>query len=161
LEMKKVLRTLSTDDKHFDAKGPLCFSPNGKLLAVNSGQDKIGQAIVTMWDVAEGKPQSKLIGHLHLDARQAFSPDGTTVFVGGSSPKGWVVREHDAMTGKFLREFSPKEYPSAIAISPDGKTIVTGGWETISFTDAATGNELSRITMKRFLDLAFTPDGKS
>jgi WD40 repeat protein len=59
-------------------------------------------------------------------------------------------------------------YVHAIAFSPDGKTLVSGGWSkfdpTIRFWDVATGKERLRIgereTKGDVQSLALTPDGK-
>ncbi len=52
----------------------------------------------------------------------------------------------------------------AIAFAPDGRTLVSGGWDnTIRFWDLATGRERDRLPgpKRGLLGIALTPDGKA
>src|SRR5262249_4433685 len=47
--------------------------------------------------------------------------------------------------------------------TPDGKTLVSGGWsQTVRLWDAATGKEQRRFATERYIDsLAISPDGRT
>ena len=74
------------------------------------------------------------------------------------------LRLWDAATSKPLHHITiPGGYVEALAISPDGKTVVTGGRDKfIRFWDVATGKQLEEIKGHKgtLRSLAFSPDGK-
>src|SRR5262249_53767921 len=55
------------------------------------------------------------------------------------------------------------EAGNAIALAPDGKTVVAAGAGMLRFWDAVTGKELRRLDVKEdaILDVVFSPDGKT
>jgi WD40 repeat protein len=102
----------------FDA---LAFSPDGKFLATGGSED--GQ----LWDVASGK---EVATYQRMRREVAFSPDGK--IVAGESGPLWLW---DVATGKELARVDHgwkglwwgygSFTVSAVAFSPDGKTLVT------------------------------------
>jgi WD40 repeat protein len=110
---------------HLDAKltrdGLFAFSPNGKLLAVETprprGGPRYGSAGITLWEVATQKPAVELEGlggAYHL----AFSPDGRWFAAGVGDCRVWDVRngrlQFRAQMGSSLSE---------LAFSQDGKLL--------------------------------------
>jgi WD40 repeat protein len=66
-------------------------------------------------------------------------------------------------TGKLLRELPPQAGYAAIALSPDGKVLASGGSaKVIRLCDIASGKEVGRLdgARRRVTLLAFTADGK-
>jgi WD40 repeat protein len=62
------------------------WSPDGKLLALGSGDDKT----ISLWDVSSGRILRKLIGHRDFVHSIAWSPDGK-LLVSGSRDKTVIL----------------------------------------------------------------------
>jgi serine/threonine protein kinase len=139
----------------------LAFSPDGRYLAFGSQQN-----VLQIWDLSGAQPKlyADLRG-LSLSAQAAvFSPDSRTL----ASTQGGAVRLWD------LRGDKPTErrldghtsQVNAVAFSPDGKSLATGGGDgLVRLWD------LSPAKPKRITELAikpadiwmaaFSPDGRS
>lgn len=105
---------------HFDALYSVVLSPDGKLLATGSYDQKI-----KLWDTATGAEVRTLAGHNGAVYGLAFRPDGKVLASasGDSTVKLWEVT-----TGKRLDTFSqPTKEQYTVAFSPDGRRLVAGG----------------------------------
>jgi WD40 repeat protein len=112
----------------------MIFSPDGKkLLMLSSGKGSGDEA--RLWDMTGrgylGEPMQ--LQSMHSSA-VAFSPDGRTIGTAAAVPPRMAIRSRgsarlwDAATGKPLGdEFQPNSEVTAVAFSPDGKTLVTAG----------------------------------
>jgi WD40 repeat protein/serine/threonine protein kinase len=100
----------------------------------------------------------------------AFAPDGKTLAAGGRKNRKEAVVLLDPATGRPCRPFSgrpaserPAYWVRAVAFTPDGKALVTGGNDgTVVWWDPATGK--GEILFKpggEVLALAFTPNGNT
>jgi RNA polymerase sigma factor (sigma-70 family) len=92
-----------------------------------------------------------------------FTPDGKRLI---SCDREWGIQILDTATGKELyRIQTPGDPVNCFALSPDGKTIMTGGWSgsVLRQWDLATGKELRQIVTgdEGSGALAFSPDGKT
>lgn len=130
----------------------LAVAPGGKMLA-SAGDD----GTLQLWDPATGKPGTKLTGPTDWQLALAFSPDGKTLAAGGYDGK---LRVWDVAGGKRtlkvealppLPANTPKDAPlrsanvvSALAYSPDGKTIALGGSEAAIHLFQAADGKLMR-----------------
>jgi RNA polymerase sigma factor (sigma-70 family) len=153
----------------------LVFSPDGKALASGNGD---GSA--ALWDVATGKELPTLPGFRARKAGPpkgemvslavnllAFSPDSSALALGGtalpSRPDGGIGL-WDRATGKeLIRLTTSDRWVTALAFSPDGKTLATGhDGGTVRFWETASGK--TRREWQAHPDsvhsLAFSPDGK-
>lgn len=142
----RILRTVGTT-------GAVRFSPDGKTLAVGTGgrlyHEEKDKANVELWAFASGK----LLRRWSADADSvfclAFAPNGKILASGGAAD-GAAIWE--AATGKLLyrkHERVGKEFSwiKAIAIHPDGKTLLTLPTQhdqspVVHFWDIATGKRI-------------------
>jgi RNA polymerase sigma factor (sigma-70 family) len=166
----------------------LAFSPDGKTLAVGGIGYRTGNwnggAIVlvdrqTFREIRRVEKISEQVLSL------AFSPDGR-LLIGGASgerhngpmPQGGlkfdvnVVHVWEVATGRELVQFGgSKMWTTALALSPDGRSLVavghdefrSGGFpEALSLWEVASGQERARLEPSngRTCAAAFSPDGK-
>ena len=92
-----------------------------------------------------------------------YSSDGRILF----APTGARVSRWDIATGRYLgylTEAGPGSSWNRIALSPDGKMLLVGGWEMAQprLYDAQTGKPmpLSMVGPQDNIAIAFSPDGK-
>src|SRR5262249_36764337 len=109
----------------------VAFSPDGTLVLTSGGD-----STVRVWDATRGLPQGKPIEYPSFCSFSsvAFSPDGKTILVAirGSRGSGDVTQAQAqpwrvadcAPVGKPLIRL---DTINAVAFSPDGKLILTGG----------------------------------
>ena len=99
-------------------------------------------------------PQLRLVGHDHFVTSLAFSADGSTL-VSGSYDKTAIV--WDVKTGRMRRILSLRNGINDLALTPDGKTVITGDGQ---FWDTATGQSVRK--WRRFgHPFACSPDDKT
>jgi RNA polymerase sigma factor (sigma-70 family) len=137
----------------------LAFSPSGTILASGSGDD-----CLHLWDLASGKKLRRLNGPQQRIASFSFSPDGTTLAVGGrAQQREQSISLWEVATGKELRRL-PMGGVKAMAFSPDGRTLAAGGHDpAIHLWEAASGKELRHWASPVGLVtvLAFSPGGRT
>jgi RNA polymerase sigma factor (sigma-70 family) len=144
----------------------LLWTPDGSRLLTSATGDR-----VTLWDARAGREErsfplpaaaARKPGDSHLRGA-AFSPDGRFLFTSQSADG---VRMWGVATGKEVWQQPGSGY---LAISPDGKTLVTADMQSPPvIRDAATGRvrraaeQGTRITVNDFVaGLAVSPDGRS
>lgn len=151
-----------------DRVSGLSFSPDGHTLAVATYTDVVLLSTATGREVKRLKPGA---GRL-----VAFAPDGKSVWVGcdggqrfnkGDNAPGKLVR-WDLEAGRVAQTFKTvPELFLSLAVSPDGKTLASGGVNAGPFLwDAATGASVdldpAGPRVKGWVHgLAFSPDGKT
>lgn len=111
------------------------FNPDGTQL-VSAGEDKT----VRIWDVATGKETRVYTGHPNAVAGALFTPDGKAIISCSweRTPEQkrveGVLHWWDAATGELRRRVAAGEKPlSCLALSPDGKTLAAGSWDSYVF----------------------------
>jgi WD40 repeat protein len=140
----------------------IAMAPDGKTLASAS---RIGG--IRVWDAATGKQLQRLEGHVQVAGHQGavstlvFLPDSRTLISAGNEDK--TIRVWDVANGKELRQIGKHENGIAVALSPDGRTLVSwNGMEPVRVWNATTGDELRQAdpASGNPWTVAFSPDGR-
>lgn len=134
-------------------------APQGKVMALGRFSE------VDLLDGGTRKSLRVLNGIEGKASAMAFSADGVSLFVAaGDAGVSGVAYQFTVADGKLVRKFTGHtDALYALALSPDGKLLVTGGYDQkIKLWDLATGQE--KTTLKGhngcINGLSFRPDGK-
>jgi RNA polymerase sigma factor (sigma-70 family) len=149
----KLLRTLAHEPKEgqpIPDGRRVHFSPDGKTLA------SVGAYGITLWDVASGTLNSRLHPQGTGPADLTFSPDGKKL---ASPSEDLSVRFWDVPTGKEEPEPGHPGTVGAVALSPDGKVVVTGSIDGVRFWDRRTGKQLRHLPDVTVAALVYGRDG--
>jgi len=155
-------RLMRTFEGHRDAVYALALSPDGKVLATGSYDQKI-----KLWNVEDGKEIRTLSGHNGCVYGLSFRPDGKLL---ASASVDRTVKLWDVASGDRRDTLSQSlKDLNAVTFSPDGKRLLAGGgdnrirlWE-ISETGAETTNPLLESKFAHegaILNLTFSADGR-
>jgi WD40 repeat protein len=135
----------------------VAFSPDMKYVASGGSQDRT----VRVYNFATGNLVREISGQNHAVNCVAFSPDGKYVFsCGDNAAHVWEVA-----TGKEYKRFqvSATEYVNAMALSPDGRRLLTGHDDkTVRLWDVASGKQIHSFTghTGTVIAVAFSADGR-
>ncbi|OYW77217.1 MAG: hypothetical protein B7Z37_05145 [Verrucomicrobia bacterium 12-59-8] len=125
-------RTFGTGDGNSlisDRANSLAFSPDGKTLAIGSGEPS-RSGDITLWDVAKGN-LTKNFAERHLDSVFAldFSPDGKLLASGGADK---AVRITDLSTGKVVKVFEGHtHHVLGVSWRADGRLLASSGADNV------------------------------
>jgi WD40 repeat protein len=154
--MKKLLGLICAALFHASAAPTpitaLAFSPDGKLLAVGAYQQ------VQLWESGHRRPIAHFAGQVRA---LAFRDSRTLAVADGVPGRSGSVSILDLETGAVTPVQQSKDEMLAVAFSPDGKLLATGGTDGV--VRIYEGNALKK-ELKSHTDwisgLAFSPDGK-
>jgi WD40 repeat protein len=140
-----------------DGAQVVAFSPDGKLLATDTGFN------VRLWDAETGALQRELHHGEGVQA-VAFSPDGKSLASGGNmgviAP---TVKLWEVQSGALRRALGWSDQVRAVAFLPDGKTLVSGGRDrTVRLWDVQTGalRRILAVHESPVNAVAISPDGR-
>jgi WD40 repeat protein len=156
--------------RHTESLLCLARSADGKV-AVSGSRDMTARA----WDFATGKELSVFKEHPAPVYRVAVAPDGKLAASSShffpNGPKDgkfgdFTISVWETKTGKVVAKFEEhKGLVNALAITPDGKSVVSVGDEGGAggrLWELATGKELGRFTAQSSASgIAISPDGKT
>jgi RNA polymerase sigma factor (sigma-70 family) len=182
----EIAGLLATAITTFIPSTQLIFSPDGSQLAVlppqfagiadiaGAIQGQLGNArnkrssqaerpVITLWDLATGRPVRRFESAPDGLLTGAFSPDGRTLATGQAD--GTILLWETASGKRRGQLQAAKENPvRALRFTPDGRTLISAGHDgTIRFWDWDRGEERRRLTGHRggILSLAVAADGKT
>ncbi|MEZ4768640.1 MAG: BTAD domain-containing putative transcriptional regulator [Caldilineales bacterium] len=147
----------------------VAFSPDGRLIAAGSADNKI-----RLWRMADGMLATMLTGHDFVVTSIAFSPDGSMLASGSidATVRLWdIVGSRSASGSGHVRAVLRDHEGSlqAVAFSPDGRTLASGSrdatirlWDVAAILAAGGGNafEVLQGHSLLVLGLDFSPDGR-
>jgi WD40 repeat protein len=160
LDGKKKL-TINLESTGNDGNLPLCFSPNGKVLASGSGDRT--KSVLYLWDAATGKELHRIPERVSGRCSLAFTRDGQCLAVAG----GKTIRLFDTATGQRVGGLDgDSDAGTCIAFSPDGRLLAAGGGPhqpTVRLWEVASGQLVGkREGHKGWLRcIAFSPEGRT
>lgn len=148
---------------HQDEAWSVAFSPDGRIVATGSDDDK-PDATIKLWDTATRRLIRGWKGGQGTVASLAFSPDGTVVASGHLVDKG-ILRVWDPATGRKLAILAGHgDRVRAVAFAPDGRRLASASsdgtvrlWDVDSWREAA----VLRGHADTVHAIAFSPDGRT
>jgi WD40 repeat protein len=151
--------------RHQDRVTSVAYSPDGKTIASGSWD-----GTVRLWETSTGKELHQFTwtgsSGSHRVECVALSADGSRLAAGG----GGVLQVWDLATRMAILTKERLPSVTAVAFSPDGKTLASAGTlpggeylGAVLLWDVATGQELKRLEghSVRVNCVAFSPDGKT
>ncbi len=117
--------TTWTGERFFGLESPLAFSDDGNRLAcIAREMENLG--VVQVWDVERGEQLATFAGYENFTFSAQFGPDADQVVTLGSDQDGvarfklWRVADQ-----RTVPLPTQSGYPPALAVSPDGKRLLT------------------------------------
>ncbi len=141
---------------HYWAVTSLALLADDKTLISGSWDNSL-----KIWDIESGEELHTFVGHKHMVHDVAVAENGRiAVSVGlDQSLRVWNIKQYGEIGGR--KGFMPSS--NAVAVSPDGKTVLMDVHKTIRLWDIAEDKEVQiyRGHFHLISSLLFMPDGKT
>ncbi len=144
----------TTETGHIQGIGQICFSPNGKFLAVSNmgGMTKI-------WEV---KTQTEVLSINHSDLPPntiTYNLDGRLLAIGGDDG---IVKVLDAVSGDVIHNFHLGGVIHGVAFSPNDPRLAAASEDgSVKIWNSDSGEELLSLPRSSgFWDIAFLSNGR-
>ena len=134
------------------------FSPDKTMLASAGSSGEI-----RIWDIETGKLRTKLTGYTRAVSSVTMLHNGTTLV---TAHRDQPIQLWDSLTLQNKGVIQGERTPyagSAVAFSPDGKTLAGGGYESLSLWDTNTLQKKVDLKGNRgeINTILFSPDGRT
>jgi WD40 repeat protein len=143
----------------------MALCPDGQRIAsAGLASPGLPDAPVKVWDVRSGLVSVEFHGHPNVVFSLAWHPDRQRIGSAGFDARRatFVVKVWDSGTGREAFELPSGHESFAVAFSPDGRYLVTGGSsQTVQVWDAQTGHAVGTLGAHNRIirGLAFSRDG--
>ncbi|WP_377273463.1 WD40 repeat domain-containing serine/threonine protein kinase [Peterkaempfera sp. SMS 1(5)a] len=130
----------------------VALSPDGRRLASADNNN------LHLWDLATGQA-AHLLGQVNPVDPLVFSADGRTLAGAGKAVWLWDLTTGDREAARRVKA----SHPSAIALSPDGRTLAVSTNSGVGLWDTGTGLRTATLktsAMYAIRTLRFGPDGR-
>jgi WD40 repeat protein len=157
----KELRTLTGHDAAITSA---FFSPDGHFAFSSSGDYGSTDYSIRMWELETGNQLRAMEGKVDLAIQVAFSPDGTRLLAGyGHSGLRLWENESGKLVSTMRQARAYKNYMTAAAISPDGKTALAANSDRLELWDLETGAWIRTVGEEgdTIQSVAYSPDGRT
>ncbi|MGB3713345.1 MAG: protein kinase [Candidatus Promineifilaceae bacterium] len=133
----------------------LSYSPDGRYIATSSDSP---DTTVKVWDAQTGTEVYSFGPNPGRAWGLAFSPDSNQLGAGG---QGGYIKVWDLITGlEASNMLGQTSTISTVGFTPDGLQLISGGGDSVSIWDIATGTELLNIAPNASSEFALTQDGR-
>lgn len=131
----------------------VAFSPDGRHLAAIATDQTI-----QVYAAADGQPLTTLVGHTGVVRRLSYHPHNSNEIATASWDR--TVRVWDVKAGKTrLVIRGHRDTAEDVAYSPDGRRLLTVGFEAVKLWDAEHGQEPRTLRSKGYGEV-LSPDGQ-
>jgi WD40 repeat protein len=152
-----------TDDPEYVKKHPEIKGDPAELYFFNpDGTPNTKECVLRLYDVKSGREKQRFEGHKREVLRAAFSPNGKYIV---SAALDGTLRLWDVASGKVVRQVTlpPKTVITCMAVSPDGRWLLTGDNQSALALWNLETLEMEREekhTGQSVRGVAFSPDGR-
>lgn len=135
-------RSFPIDGRGDCAVGCAGFSADGGRVIAS-----LDPGSIRVWNTWSGREVCRFEGHEDFALHVSLSSDGgRALSLGEDEDENIVARLWDVGNGRGMRAFRVGEATRCAALSPDGRRVITGGWDdSVLLWEAESGREIRRL----------------